>query len=292
MYEDEIVDDFDPQMSLDDSNKTNLTEKELEYVRIISSANKDEPEAAISNIPSKIAASKVSPDLFDKILAKPQNVLTDEMTDEQTKAIYARLELMKTSGSSLLSRTKTAPTAADIGTATHAFLQFCDFGLLKNLGIESEITRLVENEFITPEDAALVNKYQINQFVKSNIFPVILSSYKISREFRFGVFVDASSFTQNDELKANLDSKRVYVQGSIDLLMETEDGEIYICDYKTDRLHRDENESIEDFKARLFATHKHQLSQYKDAVFAIFGKKTDKTFIYSLALGEAIEINI
>ncbi len=276
------------------SAQTNLTDKERAYIEIINASRNNDNAQATPSIPSKIAASKVRPDLFDKILLSPQSMLSAQDTDENAEAIRARLEIMRSRGVDPASRSHkdSSVSAADVGTATHAFLQFCDFGLLKNLGIESELSRLVEMQFITKEDASLVNKYQIERFLHSEFFSLILSCKNVRREFRFGIFADASEFAKSDRLKAELYGKQVYIQGSIDILMETEGGEIYICDYKTDRLSRDMGESAEAFKSRLAETHRHQLNQYKNAVEKIYGKAPDKIFIYSLPLGEAIELKI
>ncbi len=271
------------------SAKTNLSKKELSYAQIVKQAQESCDTCSAVNIPSKIAASKVSYDLFDKILS-----FSDSDVEMHKQAILEKLRLMKSpkeNFSSML-QSKGKPEASEIGTATHTFLQFCDFALLKELGVESEIERLVENEFINPEVSALINKSQISKFAKSDFLSLILSCKNIRREFRFGLFCPASDFAENPELKNKLESNQVYVQGSIDILAEGNDGEIYICDYKTDRILYNENETVASFKARLKETHKNQLMQYKNAVKAIFNKAPDKIFIYSLPLGEAIELNI
>lgn len=289
---DEIDEYIEPELIDKISKNNNLTDKEIEYIEIMTSAKLNANIPEIPDIPSKIAASKASPDLFDKILIAPQNMLAASESEKTSAAISERLELMKSHSNSLsdLLDKKNSRSAADIGTATHAFLQFCDFGLLHNLGVDSETKRLVEDKFMSKEDSMLINKYQIKQFANSDFFRLVLSCKDIRREFRFGIFTAASNFAEGEELKKSLLNKEVYVQGSIDILMETDNGEIYICDYKTDRPQKDED--IESFKNRLYNTHKHQLQQYKDATIKIYGKAPDKVFIYSLPLGEAVEIKI
>ncbi len=268
-------------------NNTNLTQAELSYIETIKRAQNADTHAEKIAIPAKIAASKASPDLLDKILADS----ADHPLDNDRNSLLMRIELMRSAKHRAQSSgDMPRASATDIGTATHTFLQFCDLALTKNLGVESEIARLVEKRFISKSDAEIINKAQIEKFIESDFFTLLLSCENIRREFRFGLFADAADFAENDTLKSTLSGKRIYVQGSIDILAEGDDGKIYVCDYKTDRIAADE--SLNAFKARLLLSHKHQLMQYKNAVSTIFGKAPNKIFIYSLPLGEAIELEI
>lgn len=277
------------------TKKTNLSENEKGYVDTINAAKNVDISQSTLSIPSKIAASKAAPNLFDKALTVSAGINAEAQDDaERREAIRERIALMRSrefDTVSILDKKKQY-SAAEIGTATHAFLQFCDFPLLKENGVESEIVRLVENKFIPTEYAELINRSQIEKFVKSKFFNDILLSQGIQREFEFGILCPASDFATDKEKKAALSGKQVFVQGSIDILAELDNGEIYICDYKTDRRRFDEGETASEFKARLRETHKYQLLQYKKAVSTIFGKEPDRIFIYSLPLGEAIEITI
>lgn len=281
--------DIDPNEVVDLTeailSENNLSEEEKKYVDIIKNSRKATEGNEDVTIPSKVAASKVSDTLFDFV--STDDGLNDGVNKE---AIEERLKLLRSNSKNLLKPTEKTASAADIGTATHAFLQFCEFVELKNNGVEKEIERLVNEEYITAEDAELVDRQQIDQFVMSDLFELILSARNIRREFRFGLFVDAKDFAKNKDARSKLDGKKVYVQGSIDILMEADDGNIYICDYKTDRI--GEGESIDKFKTRLYNTHKHQLEQYKNAISTIYKKAPQKILIYSLPLGEAIEIKV
>ena len=281
--------DIDPNEVVDLTeailSENNLSEEEKKYVDIIKNSRKATEGNEDVTIPSKVAASKVSDTLFDFV--STNDGLNDSVNKE---AIEERLKLLRSNSKNLLKPTEKTASAADIGTATHAFLQFCEFVELKNNGVEKEIERLVKEEYITAEDAELVDRQQIDQFVMSDLFELILSARNIRREFRFGLFVDAKDFAKNKDARSKLDGKKVYVQGSIDILMEADDGDIYICDYKTDRI--GEGESIDKFKTRLYNTHKHQLEQYKNAISTIYKKAPQKILIYSLPLGEAIEIKV
>ena len=74
---------------------------------------------------------------------------------------------------------------------------------------------------------------------------------------------------------------KVLVQGIIDLYYITEDNRLVLCDYKTDRLEKDE-----DFILR----YKMQLDLYKEALEKALRRKVDKTIIYSTNLNKVIEV--
>lgn len=268
------------------------TDTEREYVRMLTNERADKKiDNILSYIPSKIAASKASGDLLDTSLDIYKT--HDMQNDDAAHALHERASLMKSgtasSFDSLLSE-KSKPTFADIGTATHSFLQFCDFKRAAKTGIECEIERLVEQRFITRAAANMIDRSQIDMFFKSELFCMIEEADSIRREFQFGLFRDAKKFTSKKELYDILGDKKIYVQGAVDMLLEFEDGRIYICDYKTDRMTRAEHEDISLFKKRLICAHKDQLLQYKYAIEDIFGKTPDKIFIYSLPIGKCVEL--
>ena len=268
-------------------SESELSKEEKKYVEIIKKNRKRSEDSKDVTIPSKIAASKANDTLFDYV--SDESGLDDETRKEGLKK---KLELLRSSSKNLFKPTDKTASAADIGTATHAFLQFCDFVNLRDYGVEKEIERLVENEFMTAEDASLINRTQIDKFVKSDLFELILSTKNVHREFRFGLFVDAQNFAQSDEAKTKLAGKRIYVQGSIDILIEADNDEIYICDYKTDRVNYREGETANEFRSRLTESYSYQLAQYKNAVKQIFGRDPDRIFIYSLSIGQTVEIKI
>ena len=72
------------------------------------------------------------------------------------------------------------------------------------------------------------------------------------------------------------------LQGIIDLYFEEEDG-LVLVDYKTD--------SVSDI-SKLIENYSLQLALYKAALEKIENKKVKRTVIYSLALGEAADVDI
>lgn len=175
---------------------------------------------------------------------------------------------------------------AKIGTATHQFMQFCDFDRLESDGIEIEIKRMADSGFLSPQVASLVNIYSIKRFLQSELFRQLKNAKSINRELRFNVHLDASAFTEAKD--TTLINETVLVQGIIDCLFETADGMTVLLDYKTDFIPRDMSES--DAENMLIERHVTQLSYYAAACRTIIGKQVDKIIVYSFALGKGIEI--
>ena len=104
------------------------------------------------------------------------------------------------------------------------------------------------------------------------------------------MFKSASLFTESDRLKDLVADKKIFVQGSIDLIIEKKNGELMICDYKTDRISAEEKLDPVLLAENMRKKHADQLNEYKYAVNKIFGKAPDKIYIYSVPLGVTIEL--
>ena len=138
----------------------------------------------------------------------------------------------------------------------------------------------------------------MNIFIKMNKYTRIFIKYSLKkakrlyRETRFHIFLPAARFTNDPALSEALGEEKLAIQGVIDLFYYDEDGKLILCDYKTDRLTREELADKELARCKMQARHKDQLSYYVEALEEICGQRPDKVLIYSLPLGEALEINI
>ena len=268
------------------------------------SSRRSEREIMLSTVPAKVAASKVSSHMLDDSIFSPiptGKLFTegdedvDSTSSDSIRAVKERIELMRSSPLSFddLLATNKKPTATEIGTAAHAFLQFCDYEIVITNGIDFEIDRLKNNRFITERTAEIIKKKQKKQlegFFKSDLFSFAKASPEIWREFKFGMFRNAKDFTENEETRTLVSNKRIYVQGSIDLVIKTKDGDIILCDYKTDRITFEERADRSLLLKNIKERHGDQLEQYSYAVEKIFGKPPKSIYIYLLAIGESIEI--
>lgn len=180
--------------------------------------------------------------------------------------------------------------SAKRGIATHLFMQFCDLENLGKVGANEELSRLVREGFISPDDSKRVRIREIEAFVRSELFAEMQNAAHIWREFRFNTELDARLFTTSESKLASYEGKRVLVQGVIDCIVEFDDGSIGLFDYKTDRLSKEELQDKELARQRMYEKHSQQLYYYSLAIERIFGRLPSRVEVYSLALGECLDV--
>lgn len=168
-------------------------------------------------------------------------------------------------------------TAAERGTATHKFMQFCDFEKAE-LSVQNEVDRLYEMGFLSSKEAEAVNVNQAEHFFKSDLFKRIKMSRFVKREMNFLTEFPASII--KSDLSEELAAEKIIVQGSVDLLFE-EDGKLVIVDFKTDR-----NKSEEE----LITVYAEQLKIYGKACESLLKKSIGELAIYSFSIGKTISL--
>ena len=237
------------------------------------------PYEHVSNLPAKLSVSS----LYPAVLDESGEAILDEASYEELLSDAFRMP-------EKFSLDKPV-TGADRGTATHTFLQFCDFEKAATEGVDEELARLTERRFIAPDTEKLVNRKQLCTFFESDLFNRIRRAKTVYREQRFNLFLPASEFTEHEEKAALLADETIAVQGVIDLFFMEEDGTVVLCDYKTDYLTREELAAPPLAAAKLQARHAQQLSYYAKAIEAMLGKAPDEVLIYSLPLGDSVKIS-
>ena len=240
------------------------------------------PYAFLQGLPAKTAASKLSANLLD--------TLSDEENEESV--LMAQIELLQSATppfDSLL-QAQEKPSATEVGSATHAFLQFCNYERLMASSPEEEAERLVADGFMSRRAADILHFRQLRAFCKSDLMALIQSAAKVQRELKFGILTPMSSLTQNEELAQKLGEETLFVQGSIDLLLTMPDGRIILVDYKTDRITDEERANPALLAARQRERHGHQLSCYAEAIRDLLGREPNEMRIYSLPLGASLLI--
>ncbi|MBQ9777936.1 MAG: UvrD-helicase domain-containing protein, partial [Clostridia bacterium] len=107
------------------------------------------PFEHLTRLPAKLSVSRLSPgvlDVYDSDSATPDAIR--EADAEQLLHGFERAPLF---GAKSMEN-----EAAQKGTATHEFLQFCDFERCTSVGVREELARLVEQRYLPPETAELV----------------------------------------------------------------------------------------------------------------------------------------
>ena len=184
-------------------------------------------------------------------------------------------------------------TAAEMGTALHAFLEHADFAALaaaKQAGtletaIPAERDRQVEAKLTAPEIAEKLDAGRIRRFVESEAFARICAADEVLRELDFITALPAAEVLSAQGTapadSAAVAQAKVLVQGIADLVLVFPD-HLELLDYKTDR-----RKSEADF----LAAYRAQLDLYALAISKRFAPKpVTYKGIYSLELGKLIEV--
>ncbi len=230
--------------------------------------------STLSRIPAKISVSRLSPDALDEgdrtlnIFGGERSVAVPEIFGGATKKI----------------------SAADRGTATHLFLQFCDFDRTEKHGVTDELSRLIEERYIPASSADAVFKDELERFFDSELYLRIKNAQRVLREQRFNILLPPSMFSKDTDFIEKVGDELLAVQGVIDLIVIDEDGNICLYDYKTDRLSAAERENETLLRQKMSALHAEQLSYYKIAVERLFGKECHTVEVYSTCAAKTVSV--
>ena len=164
-----------------------------------------------------------------------------------------------------------ALSPADVGTATHKFLEYCDFSK-QPCDVAEEIDRLVSLSRLSSAEAASVDADAIRKFFDSTLFQRVLHAEKIYKEKSFTIAKSICDF--DPSIPARFADEKTVVIGKIDLVF-IENGKAVIVDYKTDRVRE-----IGELPLR----YRDQLSVYCEAVEQAFGYEVKEKILYSIAL--------
>lgn len=173
------------------------------------------------------------------------------------------------------------------GTVYHRVLECLDYGRLENRSgkLRDELGRQLEQMTaegkLRSEDLDCLRLRDLEIFLESDVggrMRLAWSRGRLFRERPFVLGVPASEV--NPDWPGE---ETILVQGIIDAYFEEEDG-LVIVDYKTDK--------VMDLTGRpLVEKYQRQLLYYRRALEQITGKKVKEMIIYSVALGEAVEVS-
>ena len=235
------------------------------------------PDPYSSRLPEKMSVSKASPTVLDGV---PDGAPIVVETEKKRRALPAFME------------GRAADESARRGIATHYFMQFCDLDRLVRDGGEAELSRLVADGYISERDRARVRLNEIELFRRSELLEKMRAADKLYRELRFNVRIPAERFTEDPEAVRAYRGREVLVQGVIDCIAIGADGSVLLVDYKTDRLTERELSDRSEAERTLRARHGVQLSYYAMAVESIFGTRPTSVEVYSLPLGDTVNVDI
>ena len=250
------------------------------------------PHEGAVDLPAKLAVSVLYPGILDE---NGEQETPDETADSiLNKGESARVRkprfILEKEG------INANDSPALRGSATHAFMQFCDFGAFEKESFDEafrkESQRLKEQKFLDEATLKRVEKKGVERFFGSELYKMIMRAdrKRFYREQRFMIALPAADFTSDEEKKAGLEGEEMLVQGVIDGFFEAEDGRIVLFDYKTDHFKKEELRDPAACERILIERHKLQLSYYKEAVRRMLGRQVDLCCIYSFALSKEIRL--
>ena len=218
------------------------------------------PHAAAETLPSKVTPTEL------KVLQyKPDPEIASTAPSPQERVHI------------LLPDLKEKLSAARFGSAAHLVLQNISFHKTESInGITDEIQRMLQQNFLTPEEAQSVKPEMIFNFFQSGLGRRMARASRCWREFRFSLMSEA------DEVFLGTRSEdRILVQGVVDAFFE-ENGSLVLVDYKTDRV---ESDAMLQQRTELYRS---QLDTYAKALERIFGLPVCEKILVFLYAGHQV----
>ena len=261
------------------------------------------PYEHLTVLPSKISVSDLHPGVLDEKPDIEAEDLRFAQEDTQLRLQINGRPIDADTDSMIekwLSRTpafaqpesKQEISAAERGTATHLFLQFCDMEHARRNGVRAEAVRLTKERFLPPYVSERIREEQLTRFFESNFYDSLRRARRVWREQRFQLLLSADRFTENPDYARELEGEVLLVQGVIDLFFEDEHGRLILCDYKTDALTAEERRHPALAQKKLADRHGRQLAYYAEALEQLCGRHPDEVLIYSLPLGDTVPIPV
>lgn len=168
-------------------------------------------------------------------------------------------------------------SSAHLGTVTHRFMEKVEN--FSGFDFDKELSHMMALDFLTPEEAAAVNRSSIEKFFSSELAKRMKDSQRLEREYEISYLENAEFFDKT--LPENLRNEKIFVDGLIDACF-AEDGSAVIVDYKTDRV-----KSGDELAHR----YSKQLMLYKRAIEQIWACKVKECHLYSFYLNEDIKLD-
>ncbi len=155
-------------------------------------------------------------------------------------------------------------------------MQFCRYeAVLTPAGAKAELARLEAEQFLTHEQAAVVDPERIRRFLLSPLGQRMRRSPTLRREVRFSLPVSPAAAEGTLSSPAP-GGDSVLLQGVVDCCFE-ENGEIVIVDFKTD---------ARITPAQALERYTPQLAAYAHAVSRITGQRVRECVLYLFSSGE------
>jgi len=163
------------------------------------------------------------------------------------------------------------------GKALHASMQYIRYENCDSItSVESELQRLLQAEYITVEQAAMVDCEKIVALFQTAIGKKIQTCKQVLREFKFSILDDASQHYPGVE------NEQILLQGVVDCALIEDDG-ITVIDFKTDHVTQDTLQIVAE-------RYRMQVTAYVKALERIYQMKVNRAMLYFFSLNQFVEL--
>ncbi len=167
--------------------------------------------------------------------------------------------------------------AREYGNAIHAAMQYIRYESCDSLdGVQQEIGRLLQEGFLSEEQARMTDCWKIATFFQTEIGKKLSAGGTCLREFKFSILDDGSQYAQG------LHGEQVLLQGVVDCALLEPDG-ITIVDFKTDSV------SLQTV-AETAVQYLPQLETYAEALCRIYEMPVKDRYLYFFRLDRLWEM--
>ena len=174
-----------------------------------------------------------------------------------------------------ISYTPTKNAGADLGTATHAVMQYIRYDRCNSVeSVLQEVERIAQANFITAEQASLVDCGQIAAFFATELGQQLQKHPNVLREFKFSIL--------EESLNGHADGDEILLQGVVDCAMVDDDG-VTVIDFKTDYV-------TEETLEQKVLQYRPQIAAYADAMSRIYERPVKASWLYFFRLNRFIQL--
>ena len=163
------------------------------------------------------------------------------------------------------------------GTAIHAAMQFIRYeNCAQEAGVAQELNRLVQEQLLSQEQAAMVSTSQIADFFQTDLGRRLREGKQVLREFKFSILDDGTNYAED------LTGEKILLQGVVDCALVEPDG-ITVVDFKTDSV----TEATMEMAAQRYRP---QVLAYADAMSRIFQKPVKEALLYFFRINTVVTV--
>lgn len=204
-----------------------------------------------------------------------------DINEPRNKNRYTQEELGRPSFMTEIS----APTAAEIGTATHLVMQKVSLNSPPTKkSVQATIEELVQKVLIKKETAQKIDIETILRFFDSELGSQLIKDHDyVRREQPFSLLMEAGLIFDDMDKEGN---DRILIHGIMDGFIEYEN-DVVLFDYKTDRVDYLKEKATE----KMIEKYSGQMALYRTALTKILKKPVSKTYLCLLDTGDNVLIN-